>query len=269
MARRNTQRAPGIAAQFVERLLEGGRCGFSLGELVRATGLEPIAAQMQIRRIAHVTPLYSRAKFYLAISPEHRRIGAPPVEWWINDFFAALKRPYYIGLLSAAAIHGSSPQAIQVTQIVTDSRRPMIQIGRQRIQFTEKHDAEKTPVMTPRGARVSVKVATPEATFFDLIRYERKLGGMPRILDVIDGLDLSPDGIEDALRQDLEGKLLQRAGFLLEQMGKKTLIRLLAQRLQGIRLRPAPIIMTNDRNALRIEANPWNVVGTLGARSGS
>lgn len=269
MAGRKTQRAPGVAARFVERQLEDGHCGFSLDALVQATGLDPIAAQMQLRRISHVIPLYRRAGFYLAISPEHRRIGAPPVEWWIDDFFAALWRPYYIGLLSAAAIHGSAPQALQVTQIVIDHRRPTIQIGRLRIQFTEKRGVEKTPVMTPPGARVPVKVATPEATFFDLIRYEHKLGGMPRILDVIDGLDLSSDGIEEALRQDLEAKLLQRAGFLLEHTGKAALARLVARHLQGIRLYPAPIIMTSDRNAPRIETNSWNVTGSLGARSGS
>jgi hypothetical protein len=171
--KRKTKRARGVAAQFVERLLESGRCGFALEEIVHATGLASIATQMQLRRLPNVIPLYSRANFYLAISPEHRWIGAPPAEWWINDFFTALNEPYYIGLLSAAALHGSSPQAIQVTQVVTDSHRPMIHVGRLRIQFAMKRGAGKTPVMTPRGARVPVNVATPESTFLDLIRYER------------------------------------------------------------------------------------------------
>jgi hypothetical protein len=92
---------------------------------------------------------------------------------------------------------------------------------------------------------------------------------VPRILDVIDQLGLSWGGMKDALRQDLESKLLQRAGFFLEQMGNKTLSRVVAQRLDGVRLRPASITMSSNRDAQRIENNPWNVVGSLGLRSGS
>jgi hypothetical protein len=113
-------------------------------------------------------------------------------------------------------------------------------------------------------------VSSPGATIFDLVRFQKKLGGWPRILDVIEGMaDLSADGIAEALVPDLELKLLQRAGFLLDYLERRKLARPIAERLQGSRLQPAEIRMSTSVDAPRIESNPWGVVGTLGARSGS
>ena len=272
MARSSIVRNVGAAAAFVEKLQERGRTGFGLKALLRETGLEPAAARQQLSRLSSVVHLYPRSDFYLAVDPLHRASGSTPVEWWIDDFFQDLERPYYIGLLSAAAIHGSSPQAIQVTQVVSDAYRPDLRIGRRRIQFTQKDGAGGTPVMTPRGSRTRVMVSTPGATVFDLVRFQKKLGGWPRILDVIDGMaagDLSADGIAEALAPELELKLLQRTGFLLDYLGRGKLARPIAERLQGSRLQPAEILMSTSVDAPRIESNPWGVVGTLGARSGS
>src|SRR5262249_9504549 len=152
-------------------------------------------------------------------------------------------------------IHGSSPQAIQVTQVVSDAYRPDLRIGRRRIQFTQKGGAGGTPVMTPRGSRIRVMVSTPCATVFDLVRFQKKLGGWPRILDVIDGMaadDLSADGIAEALVPDLELKLLQRTGFLLDYLERGKLARPIAERLQDSRLQPAEIRMSTSVDAPRI-----------------
>jgi hypothetical protein len=253
----------------VDLLLEDGRCAFSLDELIAATELSPTAARLQLRRLAEIVSLYERSTFYLIVLPEHRRIGAPPVEWWIDDFFAWLKKPYYIGLLSAAATHGSSPQAIQVTQVMVDEPRAPIRVGRLRIQFITKKRAGETPTVVPRGSRNPVRLSTPEATLFDLILYAQRLGGLPRILDVIEALPLSAEGLKEALRQELETKLLQRAGFILEFLKKPRLASLIARELRGRRLQPAPVVGSSDKTSPRIQPNSWHVVGTLGARSGT
>ena len=89
--------------------------------------------------------LYPRAKFYLIVAPQARRVGAPPPEWWLDSFFQHVGRPYYLGLLSAAAYWGSSHQAVQITQVITNRPRPSIQIGRIRIPFYTKRGARSTP----------------------------------------------------------------------------------------------------------------------------
>lgn len=268
MSGHSTDRNRGVVATFVADIQARGRAGFSLNILVDATSLSRPAASAQLRRLSDVVQLHARSNFFLVVDPLHRFAGAPPVEWWIDDFFAD-SEPYYIGLLSAAALHGSSPQAIMVTQVVTERYRQPIRIGRRRIQFTSKVNAGKTPVMTPRGARVAVKVSTPEATFLDLVRFQTKLGGWPRALDVIDGLTLTPKGLKVALEPSLEAKQLQRAEFILELAGRKQLAHMIDVKLRGVRPKPAEILMSTNRWALPIDPNAWNVVGTLGPRSGA
>ena len=66
---------------------------------------------------------------------EYRIPGSPPVSWYIHDLMAAMKLPYYVGLLSAAAIHGSAHHHPQVFQVITDRPVRPILTGRAKIEF--------------------------------------------------------------------------------------------------------------------------------------
>ncbi|MGH7573003.1 MAG: type IV toxin-antitoxin system AbiEi family antitoxin domain-containing protein [Gemmatimonadota bacterium] len=55
--------------------------------------------------------------------------------WLIDDLMRFLEQPYYVGLLSAAAIHGAGYQQPMVFQVITDQPTREIRIGRQRIEF--------------------------------------------------------------------------------------------------------------------------------------
>ena len=52
-----------------------------------------------------------------------------------TTYFRWLGRPYYLALQTAGASHGSSPQAIQVTQVMTDLARHDLRSGRVRVHF--------------------------------------------------------------------------------------------------------------------------------------
>lgn len=78
----------------------------------------PLAVKRQLEYVAErVTRLPGRRSSYLIVPPEHRARGAPPVTSWLGAYFRLREQPYYLGLLSAAAMHGSSQQAVQVTQV--------------------------------------------------------------------------------------------------------------------------------------------------------
>ena len=40
--------------------------------------------------------------FYVIVPLEYAAAGAPPASWFVNDLMAAMTRPYYVGLLTAA-----------------------------------------------------------------------------------------------------------------------------------------------------------------------
>jgi hypothetical protein len=103
------------ADKFIEQRLALGRVAFPLADLVKATGLSVTAARNQLLRLKkRVTRVSPRHQFFLIVSPEHSAVGAPPVAWWLHDYFQWLGEPYYLALQSAASSLGSNPQALQV-----------------------------------------------------------------------------------------------------------------------------------------------------------
>ncbi|UIF89981.1 hypothetical protein KAF44_40075 [Cupriavidus necator] len=152
----------------------------------------------------------------MIVRPEQRAIGAPPASWWIDAYFRQAGRPYYIGLLSAAAEFGSQHQAVQEVQVVTD--RPMrdLTIGRQRIKFFVKRGTAETPTTTPANAFAPVAVSTPAATSLDLLRYADRIGGISRAVEAINGMakHLDRDDVVSATSfSNLTNRLWQNASL--------------------------------------------------------
>ena len=163
-----------------------GRVAFSLEELTKESGLSAIAAKFQLLRLrGKVVRVSPRQPFYLIVSPEHRSMGAPPPTWWLQDYFNWLGRPYYLALQSAASSFGSNPQALQVTQVMTDKPFRPIKVGRTQLRFFVKRGIERTPTQQPEGAVAPLLISTPEATAYDLIRYATSIGGIERAAETI------------------------------------------------------------------------------------
>src|SRR6266498_3557175 len=176
----------GAAQAFCEARLALGRVTLSLTDLVKESGLSAIAAKRQLSRLrGKVVRISPRQPFFLIVSPEHRSMGAPPANWWLQDYFDWLGRPYYLALQSAASAFGSNPQALQVTQVMTDRPCRAIKVGRIQVKFFVKRGIERTPTQQPAGAVAPLCVSTPEATAFDLIRYATSIGGIERAAETI------------------------------------------------------------------------------------
>jgi hypothetical protein len=217
-----TQRKIGAAEKFIDKRLALGRVTFSLDELANEAGLSAVAAKLQLQRLrGKVVRVSPRQAFFLIISPEHRTIGAPPAIWWLQDYFSWLGRPYYLALQSAAGEFGSNPQALQVTQVMTDRPCRNIKVGRIQVRFFVKRDIEQTPTQQLPQASAPLCISTPEATTFDLVRYATRIGGIDRAAETI--TPLLPKLRIGELRRvlNLENTLptAQRLGFIFEAMG--------------------------------------------------
>ncbi len=212
----------GAAASFIDTKLADGFNSFSLEELVKQTGLSVVAARNQLLRlgdsVARVSP---RQQYFLIVTPEKRAFGGPPVEWWLDDFMQWLGRPYYVALQSAAAIHGSSPQAIQEVQVITDTPRRALTVGRMRVHFFMKTGAERTIIQQLTSAHAPMAVSTPESTAFDLIRYAQSLGGIERMAETIAPMApvMKPKALRLVLAVESELATSQRLGFVLDAIG--------------------------------------------------
>ena len=261
---------PAAAVAFAAGLQARGRYGFALEEVAAATGLSPEAAGAQLRRLAPaIVPVYPRAGYYLIVPPEHRLIGAPPAEWWIDGYFRRQGEPYYLGLLTAAAHHGAQPQAQQTIQVITSRARRGIAIGRLRLSFVIKQRLTDTPVITAAGGQAPFQVSAPEATVLDLVRYAERIGGIARVAEIIGEMKprLTATGLRAALAVPLDTALLQRTGFLLEAQDMPHLARLVTRTLEGRRLQPAPL--EPGIGPAETPRNAWKIYGHLPELAGA
>jgi hypothetical protein len=219
-------RRVGAASTYVEARLAAGQAAFALADLLRETGLSRIAAMRQLGRLGVGVVRVSRLQpFFLIVPPEHRIRGGPPTEWWLGDYFRSLGQPYYLALMSAASAHGSNPQALQMTQVMTDSPRRALAVGELRVHFFVKRRIGRTPVQEMANAYAPSWVSTPAATAFDLIRYADRIGGIGRAVETLQPLlpKISPVGLWQALEAEEEVATAQRLGYVFEKLAQPKL----------------------------------------------
>ena len=239
------RRRIGAAQAFCEARLALGHVTLSLTDLVKESELSAIAAKRQLSRLrGKVVRISPRQPFFLIVAPEHRSMGAPPANWWLQDYFDWLGRPYYLALQSAASAFGSNPQALQVTQVMTDRPCRAIKVGRIQVKFFVKRRIERTPTQHPAGAVAPLIVSTPEATAFDLIRYATSIGGIERAAETIRPLlpVLRARELKRVLDAENEPAVAQRLGFVIEAGGAKSLAKVvgdwLPDKLTSVTLSP-------------------------------
>ena len=97
----------------------------------------------------------------------------------------ALKQRYYVGLLSAAALHGAAHQAPHEFQVVTDKPTRAMVLGNARIFFITKKGMANTPTVPIKTPTGDVRVSTPEATALDLVRYPQHAGSLSNVATVL------------------------------------------------------------------------------------
>ena len=106
---------------FADGLQERGRYTFDRAEAMKELGSSPEALEAAVRRLAAKGKLtVPRRGFYVIVPLEYRSASSPPADWFIEDLMRFEGQPYYVGLLSAAAIHGAAHQQPQEFQVMTN-----------------------------------------------------------------------------------------------------------------------------------------------------
>lgn len=173
------------------------------------------AANRLIRKKRLVRP---RHGFYVIVPVEYQIDGAPTPDWYIDELMSYQKQPYYVALLSAAALHGAAHQQPQVFQVITNKPLRSLRIGRARIEFYTKKNIksdESEKMKVPTGY---MQVATPEMTALDLIQHVKAAGYLNNIATVLSELIEKINGQKLLQLVNIEIKLpfIQRLGYLLE-----------------------------------------------------
>jgi len=204
----------------------GGRYSFLRSEAVRDSGLTPNAVSKALRQaVKDGRVLRLKEYAYVIVPLEYRSAGAPPPSWFIHDLMTAMKLPYYVALLSAAALHGASHQQPQVFQVMTDRSVRPIAAGRTKIQFfASKYlsRAAAKEIKTPAGV---MRVSMPETTVVDLVRFAKAAGHLDHVAALIAELSpsLDPKRLIVAVRAVDDIPNAQRLGYILDRVRQRAI----------------------------------------------
>ena len=162
-----------------------------------------------------------RRGFFVIVPVEYREAGAPPPAWFVDELMRFHGQPYYVGLLSAAALHAAAHHQPQEFQIVTGEQLRVAVAGRARLRFFRKRGIERTATMDMKTETGTLRVSTPEATALDLMRYLQACGHLGNVATVLAELAERMEGPRLAAAAQAEGSVstAQRLGYVLEQAG--------------------------------------------------
>ena len=211
------------AKEYIKYLLSVEDYSFSLEEIAGKTDGNSISLKFELLRLVEKGEIINLRKgFYLIIPPRFSSTQKLPVQLYCEKLFKYLNRSYYVALFSAAKFHGASHQQVHRDYIITEKPK-FNDISKSTIDirfFTTSNWSDRNIQIKKSDAGI-YKVSSPALTIADLIHYQTKLGGINRMLAVIEELseELNKPDLVELLSWYPNKSTLQRFGFLLEEHG--------------------------------------------------
>lgn len=214
---------PKTLSTYLYDLLSTGRIVFSSKDALDALGVDQGAFLDSAERLQKQHRLISpRQGFYVVVPPQYLSWGSPPPAWYVDDLMLNEARPYYVGLLKAAELHGATHQAVMEFQVITDKRMPRISAGRSVLSFYYRKNlgAIHAGIEERKTDTGRMKISSIELTALDLLRYPHASEGINHIATALSDLGKKIDaGKLAALAPAFERPVVQRMGWLLDHLG--------------------------------------------------
>lgn len=250
-------------ANYIKQLLSYEEYSFSLDELIVNIPKSETSIKSELSRlIAKKEIVNLRKGFYLIITPRYSSAQKLPVQLYCEKLFKYLDRNYYVALFSAAKFWGASHQQVHRDYIITE-KPTLNDISKNTINirfFTTSSCIGKNIQIKKSDAGI-FKVSSPALTIVDLIHHQSRLGGINRMLAVIEELseELDKPDLTELLNWYPNKSTLQRFGFLLEELGvKKEFQDLLFTHLKKTNFFPVLLTPKSDEKPGAVN-NKWKV----------
>jgi len=229
---------------WIDALQARGRYTFLREEAVRDSGLSATAVRKALQRAVKSGRLVRPKEYFFVIVPlEYRSAGGPPPSWFVADLMAAMRLPYYVALLSAAAIHGAAPQPPQEFQVMTDRTVRSIRVGRSHLRFFASRYLQRAATLQVKTPTGSMRVSSPETTVVDLVRFAKAAGHLDYVAAVIGELAprLNAKQLVAALKVVCDVPNAQRLGYILDVLRKRRLSKAVHGWVKSRIERPQPL----------------------------
>ena len=250
-------------------LLARGQHVIDVEGVTRLTGAPERDATSTMSRLRRAGQFFAPTDgLYIAIPPEYASWGSVPAMDFIVPLMEKLNRQYYVGLLSAAELHGAAHQRPQVFQSMVDKQVKDRDFGRVRLRFYTRRKIERVPTILRNSATGQVRVATPEVTALDLVSRTGDAGGLNNVATVVGELALEERltavALADVARL-FPRSSLRRLGWLLDLVAGEADTAELAASLEQVlagRSRPSRAVDLLDPAGPRrgITSSRWDLV---------
>lgn len=247
-------------SDWVNERQSQGHYSFTWSQVQSDLDLGHSALKVALHRLKESGRLVSPyQQFYVVVPLEYRRTGAPPPSWYVDDLMGAMRRSYYVGLLSAASLHGSAHQRPQEFQVVTDRSARARTVGRARLRFFVRANLGEAAVERRKTETGFMRVSTAEQTALDLLRYVYACGHLGNVAVVLDGLAPELDAARLVeLAPNTETTDVQRLGYLLDTLGHSDRVEPLRRWLEERGWSRVPLRRGGARDAALLD-HSWRV----------
>lgn len=210
-------------ADYIKQCLSVEEYSFSLNELQAVLDKSETSIKSELSRLIEKKSIVNLRKgFYLIIPPRYSKQGQVPIQLYIEKLFRYLNRNYYLGFYSAAKFYGASHQQTQRDYLMTEkSKLNDIKKNTFDIRFFTSSKWPSKNILDKKSDAGIFKISSPALTTVDLIHHQTKLGGLNRMLAVLEELieEINQNDIAELLTWYPHTSTLQRFGFLLEEIG--------------------------------------------------
>ncbi len=235
--------------EWVLDLPKRGRVTFSLDDIdTHFPSITQANKRVALWRMVEAGKIQSVWRgFYVVVPIEYELKGIVPPVVYIDQLMTYLKKDYYIGLLNAAAFYGAAHQQPQEFTVVAGGTtlRDKLKNG-VKINFVSKKEIPNAFVQKRTGKTGDVSVSSPELTAFDLLLYQKEVGGLSRVCTVLNELVDEMDF--DKLTPDFLGlfpvAIIQRFGYILDEVleqGAKAKVLMDKVKQAGFKFRKMPL----------------------------
>lgn len=207
---------------YIKQLQSFEEYSFGIEEVINNTSKDSTAVRRETSRLAEKKIILNLRKgFYLIIPPRYSASEKLPLQLYVEKLFKYLNREYYVGLFSAAKIHGASHQQSQRDYLII--KTPKLNAIKKKsydIRFFTTRTWPSHNIETKKSDAGEYKISSPSLTFIDLIHHHTKIGGLNRMLASLEELteEMNEFDLKELISWYTHKSTLQRAGFLIEEL---------------------------------------------------
>jgi predicted transcriptional regulator of viral defense system len=257
-------------SDYIRHIRTLGKYAFTVSDLEDALDKKKENVRKDLDRLRKKGEILNiRRGFYTVITDEYRNMGSIPVEFYIDDLMRYLNRKYYVGLYSAAMLHGAAHQQPQEYYIITNAPKlHTINKDNFTINFSEKSNFPNYGIEEKKTDTGYLKISNRELTFFDLIYFEKSLGGLNRIITILDELkeDIKYTTFKEVMNNKFPLTLYQRAGYIMDQIFRNEKISVLLEKRLKSQNTKTVLLSTTSKQKGNIDSK-WKVKVNLNLQS--